>query len=122
MAWEVGSGWWSAGSFRVLSLPSRYRDSGERVEGEPMDAGSCVMVQEAQRGKVSLPLSFSIVRGDWAEVVKTLLGKPTEKLWGRVEDPAAWLLLAKDSGAEGADHVRDVFKKSFTILRARFGR
>ncbi|CAE7462558.1 mpeU, partial [Symbiodinium necroappetens] len=74
----------------------QYRDSGVQVEGEPLDAGSCIVVQEAQRGKVSLPLSFSVFKGDWAEVVKTLLGKPTEKLWGRVEDPAGWLLLAKE--------------------------
>ena len=113
MAWELGSGWWSAGSFRVQSLLSRYRENGERVEAEPLDAGSCVVVQEAQRGKVSLPLSFSVFRGDWAEVVKTLLGKPTEKLWGRVEDPAGWLLLAKDLGVGGVGKsVQCIFRNS----------
>ena len=30
-----------------------------------------------------------------ADVFWTLLGKPKEKLWGRVESPAGWLLLAK---------------------------
>ena len=86
----------------LLILLSRYHESGEQVEGEPLDAGSCIVVQEVQRGKVSLPFSFSFSKGDWAEVVKTLLGKPTEKLWGRVEDPTGWLLLAKDRGGGGS--------------------
>lgn len=73
-----------------------YDESGEQVDPEPLDAGSCVMVQEARRGRVSLPLSFSMSRGDFTEVMKTMLGKPTEKLWARVEEPAGWLLLAKE--------------------------
>ncbi|CAE7737818.1 mpeU [Symbiodinium necroappetens] len=73
-----------------------YRETGEQVDHEPLDAGSCVIVQEAQRGKVQLPLSFWIFRGDWAEAVKTMLGKPTQKLWARVEEPAGWLLLTKE--------------------------
>ena len=76
----------------------RYDESGEQVDPEPLDAGSCVMVQEARRGRVSLPLSFSMSRGDFTEVMKTMLGKPTEKLWARVEEPAGWLLLAKAWG------------------------
>ncbi|CAE7197492.1 unnamed protein product, partial [Symbiodinium sp. KB8] len=86
-------------NFHLTQHAQLYQESGEKAQADPLDAGSRVVVKEVQKGNVSLSLISLACGGDVADVFWTLLGKPKEKLWGRVESPAGWLLLAKEGDA-----------------------
>ncbi|CAE7610864.1 unnamed protein product [Symbiodinium sp. CCMP2592] len=83
-------------TFHLTQHAQLYQESGEKVQDDPLDAGSCVVVQEVQKGKVRLSLASLVLSGDVADVIRTPLGKPKETLWGRLETPAGWLLLSKE--------------------------
>ncbi|CAE7545753.1 unnamed protein product [Symbiodinium sp. CCMP2456] len=86
-------------TFHLTQHAQLYQESGEKAQADPLDAGSRVVVKEVQKGKVSLSLVSLALGGDVADAFWTLLGKPKEKLWGRMEAPAGWLLLAKEGEA-----------------------
>ena len=63
-------------------------------EHEPFDAGSFVDVKEVC--EIPATFTWALRSLDVAGVYNCSVGKPKSQVWGRLADPAGWLLLDQD--------------------------